>query len=154
MFSAGDADASRQPSERHRTPDRPRPHVGAPIDANGNLTSDSTRTFEWDARNQLVAITEGSQRADYSYDGIGRRVRVRTLTGGVETGDSQYVWCDGVIREERMGGAVSTRFYSSGVQRSGSAYYHVHDHLTSIREITNASAASIGQETPAVGPPG
>jgi YD repeat-containing protein len=26
-------------------------------DANGNLTSDGTRTFEWDARNQLVAVT-------------------------------------------------------------------------------------------------
>jgi hypothetical protein len=26
------------------------PHVGAPIDANGNLTGDGNRTFAWDAR--------------------------------------------------------------------------------------------------------
>jgi len=59
-------------------------------DANGNLTSDGTRTFEWDARNQLIAVTESSQRAEYSYDGIGRRVRIRGLTSGVETADSRY----------------------------------------------------------------
>jgi YD repeat-containing protein len=29
-------------------------------DANGNLTSDGTRTFEWDARNQLVAVEVGT----------------------------------------------------------------------------------------------
>ncbi|MCC7124014.1 MAG: RHS repeat protein [Acidobacteria bacterium] len=113
-------------------------------DANGNLASDGTRTFEWDAHNQLVAVTESSQRAEYSYDGMGRRVRIRTLTGGVETGDSQYVWCNGAICEERTGGAVSTRFYSSGVERGGT-FYHVRDHLTSIRDITNASGTLQGR---------
>ncbi len=113
-------------------------------DANGNLTSDGSRSFEWDARNQLVAVTEGSQRAEYSYDGVGRRARIRTLTSGFETGDSQYVWCNGAICEERTGGVVSTRFYSSGVERSG-AFYHVRDHLSSIREITNASGTLQGR---------
>jgi uncharacterized protein RhaS with RHS repeats len=28
-------------------------------DANGNLTADGTRTFDWDARNQLLAVTVG-----------------------------------------------------------------------------------------------
>jgi YD repeat-containing protein len=117
------------------------------FDANGNLTADGTRTFEWDARNQLVAVTEGAQRAEHSYDGIGRRVRICALTGGVETGDTQYVWCNGAICEERTGGAASTRFYSSGVKRSGAAYYHVRDHLTSIREITNASGRTYPSHT-------
>ena len=31
--------------------------IGAPIDANGNLANDGTRTFEWDARNELVAVS-------------------------------------------------------------------------------------------------
>jgi len=121
------------------------PPVGAPIDANGNLTADGFRTFEWDAKNQLVGATEGSQREEYSYDGIGRRVGIRTLTGGVDTANDQYVWCDGAICEERTGGAVSTRFYSSGVEQNGSAYYHDRDHLTSIREITNASGTLQGR---------
>src|SRR5205814_10322105 len=43
--------------------------VGVPIDANGNLTSDGTRTFEWDARNQLVAVTVGTHRTEFDYNG-------------------------------------------------------------------------------------
>jgi YD repeat-containing protein len=45
-------------------------------DANGNLTADGTRTFEWDARDQLVAVTVGTHRSEFTYDGNQRRVRV------------------------------------------------------------------------------
>jgi YD repeat-containing protein len=38
-------------------------------DANGNLASDGTRTFEWDARNQLVAVNVGTHRSEFTYDG-------------------------------------------------------------------------------------
>jgi predicted nucleic acid-binding protein len=38
------------------------PRVGGPIDANGNLTGDGTRTFEWNAANRLLPGTEGSDR--------------------------------------------------------------------------------------------
>ena len=34
-------------------------------DANGNLASDGTRTFEWDARNQLVAVINGTTRSEF-----------------------------------------------------------------------------------------
>ncbi len=44
-------------------------HVGAPIDANGSLTADGTRTFEWDAPNQLVAIDTGISRQSRQYTG-------------------------------------------------------------------------------------
>jgi YD repeat-containing protein len=42
-------------------------------DANGNLTSDGTRTLEWDARNQLVAVEVGTHRSEFTYDGLQRR---------------------------------------------------------------------------------
>lgn len=45
-------------------------------DANGNRTSDDARTFEWDARNQIVAVTIGTHRSEFTYDGQQRRVRV------------------------------------------------------------------------------
>jgi hypothetical protein len=35
-------------------------------DANGNMTSDGTWTFEWDARDQLVAVTVGTHRSDFA----------------------------------------------------------------------------------------
>ena len=43
-------------------------------DANGNLVADGTRTFEWDARNQLVGVNIGSHRTEFEYNGDQRRV--------------------------------------------------------------------------------
>lgn len=51
-------------------------------DNNGNLTSDGTRTYTWNARNELTAIS-GPVSASFGYDGLGRR-RAKTV-GGVTT---------------------------------------------------------------------
>jgi RHS repeat-associated protein len=42
------------------------------FDLNGNMTSDGTVTYTWDARNQLVSLTGGST-ANFQYDPQGRR---------------------------------------------------------------------------------
>jgi YD repeat-containing protein len=78
-----------------------RPDICAPIDANGNLTADGTRTFEWDARNQLVAVTVGTHRSEFTYDGLQRRVRVVEKENGVTESDSKVLWCDRELCEER-----------------------------------------------------
>jgi len=57
--------------------------VGAPIDANGNLTADGTRTFEWDARNQLVAVIVAAHRSEFTCDGFQRRARTVEKEYGV-----------------------------------------------------------------------
>jgi RHS repeat-associated protein len=44
-------------------------------DLNGNLTSDGSSTYTWNARSQLVAIVGGSVTATFSYDALGRRQR-------------------------------------------------------------------------------
>ena len=43
-------------------------------DVNGNLTSDGSKTYEWDAANRLVAInyTGTTDRSEFSYDGLSR----------------------------------------------------------------------------------
>lgn len=47
-------------------------------DANGNLTSNGRRTFDYDARNRLVRVSVAGQwKSDFVYDGLGR-LRVRT----------------------------------------------------------------------------
>src|SRR5207248_2456474 len=48
-------------------------------DLNGNLIDDgSSRTFEWDAANRLLAInyTGTSNRSEFTYDGLARRVKL------------------------------------------------------------------------------
>lgn len=42
-------------------------------DAAGNITSDGTRTYEWDERSQLKKITHPTGTSEFTYDGRGRR---------------------------------------------------------------------------------
>ena len=46
--------------------------IGLTYDLNGNLTSDGTNTYFWDARNRLASIAGGSA-ASFQYDAQGRR---------------------------------------------------------------------------------
>lgn len=123
------------------------PPVGAPIDANGNLTADGTRTFEWDARNQLVAINVGTHRSEFTYDGLQRRVRVVEKENGVVESDTKVVWCRDEICEQRAadGVTVTRRALSRGEQRSGVARLFASDHLGSVTEVTDNSAALIAR---------
>jgi len=52
---------------------------GLTYDLNGNLTSDGTNTYNWDARNRLAAIA-GPVSATFIYDAAGRRSR-KTING-------------------------------------------------------------------------
>jgi len=71
-------------------------------DANGNLTSEGTTEYKWNARNQLTTISGGTT-ATYAYDPFGRRI-TRTL-GGTTT---QLLY-DGpnVVQESRSGSAIA-----------------------------------------------
>jgi RHS repeat-associated protein len=44
-------------------------------DLNGNLTSDGTTTYTWDARNRLASLSGGGTSASFQYDPLGRRTR-------------------------------------------------------------------------------
>ena len=68
------------------------------FDANGNLTSDGTHTYSWDARDRLITIDGGSGDA---YDAVGRRV---TASIGGQVITSLYDGNNPV--QEQSGGAV------------------------------------------------
>jgi YD repeat-containing protein len=98
--------------------------VGAPIDANGNLTVDGTRTFEWDAADRLLSVTEGSDRYEVQYDGLGRRSRVIRKTDGSTVSDLSVMWCVLQVCEERdSGGTVHRRRMARGEQVDGTAQW-------------------------------
>ncbi len=69
-------------------------------DANGNLLSDGTRTYEWDAENRLTAINIGSQRSQFAYDGLGRRALITELNNGAVVSSRHYIWVEDQIVEE------------------------------------------------------
>lgn len=118
-------------------------------DLNGNLTSDGYRTFEWDAKNQLIAInyTGTTKRTEFVYDGLGRRVKIAEKDNGALTGLKVYVWVGDAIAEEQDGTFTTTkRYYSQGFVLSASgqsqvSYYYTRDHLGSTREVTDSNGA-------------
>jgi len=111
-------------------------------DLNGNMTGDGVRTFEWDVENRLVAINYGgSERTEFTYDGLSRRVRIKELSSGVPTSDRRLLWSDLNILEDRAtdGIAVNKRYFDHGFQEVGSGrkLYYVKDHLGSIRSLVD-----------------
>jgi RHS repeat-associated protein len=114
-------------------------------DLNGNLVSDgSSRTFEWDAANRLVAIhyMGTGNRSEFTYDGLSRRVKIVEKNGSTVTSTKQFIWNGSSIAEERdANNNVTRRFYRQGEQISAANYFYTCDHLGSIRELTDVSGA-------------
>src|SRR6266446_9080754 len=85
-------------------------------DLNGSLTSDgSTRTFEWDGANRLVAInyTGTTQRSEFTYDGLNRCVKLVEKNGSTIVSTRKFVWCGTECCEFRNNnGAVQLQLYA------------------------------------------
>lgn len=108
-------------------------------DLNGNLTSDGTNTYSWDARNQLASIS-GGVSASFSYDALGRR-KSKTISS-TQTG---FVY-DGLnFVQELTGSTVSANLLTAGVdelfqRKEGTATrYPIADALGSVIGLTDAS---------------
>jgi len=116
-------------------------------DLNDNCTSDGVRTYEWDAADRLVKITQGIHDTEMIYDGLGRRVRIIEKESDVVVSDKRFVWTGTEIAEERdsTGANVVKRFFPQGVQivsgpNTGN-YFWTRDHLGSVREMTDNSGS-------------
>jgi RHS repeat-associated protein len=112
-------------------------------DANGNLTSDGTRAFEWDAESRLVAVTVGTRRSEFAYEGLSRLTRILEKENGVTVRDAKLLWDGTDIIEERLSTGEVKRFFSAGESHNGAARYLTRDHLGSIREVTDGSGAVV-----------
>jgi RHS repeat-associated protein len=108
-------------------------------DANGSLINDgSSRTFEWDGANRLVAVnyTGTTKRSEFSYDGLSRMVKIVEKSGKRITSTRKFVWCGMEKCEFRDGNdTVSLFVYPQGQVSGTSPYFYTRDHLGSIREM-------------------
>ena len=112
-------------------------------DANGNTTSDGTRTFEWDAEDRLLAVVHGTHRSEFSYDGDSRRIRIVEKESGTTVRDAALFWAGTEIIEERISTSEVYRFFGQSEQHNGSARYVTRDHLGSVREVSDTSGAVV-----------
>jgi RHS repeat-associated protein len=93
-------------------------------DANGNLTSDGVKGYDYDDENQLTCITATNLwKTEFKYDGmLRRRVKDEYLwqNGGWILGNrSFYVWDCNVAIQERDGNNLPLLSYTRGSDLSG-----------------------------------
>jgi RHS repeat-associated protein len=108
-------------------------------DPNGNLISDGTNAYQWDARNRLIGIT-GSVTASFVYDALGRRIS-KTFNGVT----TQFIYDDKDIVAELGNGGVKATYLrpltidEPFVRQENAAEYYHRDALGSTVALSNAS---------------
>lgn len=120
-------------------------------DANGNLTSDGSTAFVYDAENRLVRAS-GATSATLAYDPLGRLWQV---SGG--SGTTRFVYDgDRLVAEYNASGAILRRYVhgpgvdepvvwyeGSGVGSASRRYLHT-DHQGSVVAIADAAGTVLG----------
>ena len=119
-------------------------------DNNGNLLSDGSRSYAWDAENRLVGITYpgvSGKATAFTYDGLGRRTTIgNTPAGGGSAVATSYVWCGTELCQARdAGNAVTREYLNEGEYVPGSpAQPYGIDQIGSVRRafasVTSAPA--------------
>ena len=85
-----------------------------------------------------MAVEVGSQRTDYTYDGLQRRTRIHDSVNGSTVRDAYFIWAGLVVLEERVTTGEINRFFIDGEQRNSAALYLTRDHLNSVREVSDS----------------
>jgi RHS repeat-associated protein len=119
-------------------------------DAYGNLTSDGTSTYTYDAANRLISVTSGASTTTYTYNGDGDRVSQTvdsTLTTYVlDTATSLTM----VLAETT--GSESFLYIHAGTQLiaqsdGATTLYHLRDGLGSTRQLVDSTGAPLLSQT-------
>lgn len=112
-------------------------------DNNGNTLASATPavSYDWDAVDRLVKITQGANITEFVYDGLSRRVAEK-LNGTII---KRWLWDGTELAEERDagGGTVTKRFFAQGEQLGATKYFFTKDHLGSVREMTDINGNTI-----------
>ncbi|MBY0492842.1 MAG: hypothetical protein K2Y23_01385 [Cyanobacteria bacterium] len=109
-------------------------------DANGNLTSDGTRTFSWDVADKLVEIAVGNERTTFVHAGNGMLARrIHTVDSTVVTDRLQVLAGTRIAEERSSTGAVERRWFAKGASVSGSEQFFSSDHLGSLTDALDDS---------------
>ena len=120
-------------------------------DADGNLTSDGTYGFTYDAENRLTAASKTGVSASYLYDPSGRR-RQKTVTGGSYAGTTQYLSAGDDEIAEYDGSGTLVRRYVPGasvdrplaiVAAAGAKTFFHQDKTGSVVATSDASGAIV-----------
>jgi RHS repeat-associated protein len=119
-------------------------NTGFAYDAAGNMTNDANHQYVYDAENRIKTAAG----VNYTYDGDGKRVKK----------DSGKLYWTGTgsdpLDESDLSGTISEEYvYFNGKRIArvdlpgGAVHYYFSDHLGSASVVTNATGATIEQES-------
>ncbi|WP_185975256.1 RHS repeat-associated core domain-containing protein [Mesorhizobium sp. WSM4310] len=126
----------------------PRPHapvsVGAnamAYDANGNLTSDGSRTLSWDEANRLKTVSLASNTVNLAYGPDGARAKKSSSYA-----TTLYPDADVEIDPKTPGAEIYTRYPHPDIKVVNGVKYFLHrDHLASVRMVTDGAGNIVEQ---------
>jgi RHS repeat-associated protein len=115
-------------------------------DLNGNMLSDGTNTYQWDAENRLIQINyPGSGNySQFLYDGLNACTQINEYSSGSQSSSIQFIWQGSTIAESRSSAGNDKQYFADGQYSSGSVLqYYTRDHLGSVREISNSAGTIV-----------
>jgi RHS repeat-associated protein len=108
-------------------------------------SSDGSTTnvsYEWDGEQRLTAINAGTNRSEFSYDGLGRRTQIIEKANGLSVSVTRFVWCANEMCQERTNdNSLTKQYFSQGAVLPFGKVFYTRDHLGSIRELTDSPIA-------------
>jgi RHS repeat-associated protein len=105
-------------------------------------TAATNAVYQWDAEQRLVGIIQGTNQSQFFYDGLGKRLKIVEISGGVPQTERRFIWSDLEICEEHNSNdVVVNRYFDQGEQQNGTNLFYTLDHLGSIRELNDSTAA-------------
>ena len=120
-------------------------------DSNGSLISLGGNSYKWDGENRVVRFASGSNNtgSSFSYDGLGRLVRVVDTHGSSIVADHSYLWC-GPNRclahdNTQAGSPVSTQYFEQGMILGATPYYYIKDKLGSVMDLVSNTGSLAAQ---------
>ncbi len=112
-------------------------------DGNGNMLSDGSHTYQYNYRNRMIGVDNGTT-ATYQYDALDRRIRKTTVT------DTIHYYYRGVqCIEKRTTSDTATYIYGSAIDdifsmhRNNQDYYYHKNHLGSVMAITDSNGSIV-----------
>ena len=120
-------------------------------DADGNMLTDGTYTYQWDSQSRLTKIIWGAgsnKTTEFKYNALGQRSQVIETAPGYSPNYTFYLY-DGIhLLDRRTGNSspnsatIDRRYFSQGEQRKNAtawdSFYYTRDHLGSIREVVKS----------------
>lgn len=106
-------------------------------DLNGNMTSDGTNTYSWDAENRLIQINyPGSGNySQFTYDSYGHIAKIVETVSGSTTSTKQFVWSKDTMQPNQpceardSSGSTTAQYFSRGETIGGASYFYTTDHF-------------------------